>query len=133
VNLLAFLNPYRWIALAVLIAALAIGIPLAIHHHDAKQQDIGYQKRAAEDKAAADKQTAANLDLQRAAEKHYTVQRDSQDHYFTTTVKEVIHDAAPLAVCPLGPELVRVLNDANHCASADPGPTCGALGEVPTP
>lgn len=124
---------YRWVALAILIAALAIGIPLAKHHYDATQQKAGYDKRAAEDKAASEAQIARNLDLQRAAEKRYVVARDTQDHYFVTTVKEVHELAAPLASCPISDALRLRVNAAIECASADPAPTCGTSGEVPGP
>lgn len=129
--ILLALKYWKWIAGAVLIASLVIGIPLAKHHYDSGQQAIGYDMRAAEDKAAADAQTARNLDLQRQAEKKYVVTHDAQEKFFVETVKEVVHDAAPLAACGI-PEPVRLrINAAIECASADPAPTCGTLGQVP--
>lgn len=48
--ILLALKYWRWIALAILIASLAIGIPLAKHHYDATQQKVGYDKRVGEEK-----------------------------------------------------------------------------------
>ena len=132
-NLLAWLNPYRWLLAAGLIAAVVLGVPILKHRYDAGQQDIGYQKRAAEDKAAADAQTTRNRELQRAAELRYVVKGETQDHFFTTTITEIRHDAAPLAACPV-PEPVRVrLNAAAACARGDSASSCGPAEEVPSP
>jgi hypothetical protein len=122
---------YRWIALAILIAALAIGIPIAVHRHDTAQQAIGYDKRAAEDKAAADQQAQANRDLQRQAEKRYTVQAEVRDRFIVTTVREIRHDTENLAACVLSPSAVDRLRHAAECASEDRPASCGAGGPVP--
>ena len=50
-NLLKFLDPYRWLLAAGLIAALAIGIPILWHRHNEHQQEIGYERRAEEDRS----------------------------------------------------------------------------------
>jgi hypothetical protein len=102
-----------------------------VHRHDAAQQAIGYDKRASEDKVAADQQAQRNRDLQRQAELHYVVQREAQEKFIVTTVKEIHEAAAPLVSCPV-PEPVRVrLNAAARCALGDSPATCGAADQVP--
>lgn len=82
---------------------------------------------------AAQEQAARNRDLQRQAEINYVVKREAQDRYIVTTVKEIHEAAAPLATCPVPPDVVRLLNGANHCASGDSPAACGADGQVPGP
>lgn len=116
--------PLRWILLAVLVAALAIGIPVLWSRHNAGQQQIGYDRRAAEDRAAMEAQAADNLRLQRAAEKNYVVQGEVRDRFIVQTVREIRDAAAPLAACPV-PDPVRVrLNAAAACASGDTAGSC---------
>ncbi len=127
-NLLKFLDPYRWLLAAGLIAALAIGIPILWHRHNEHQQEIGYKRRAEEDRKASEAQTARNRELQRAAELRYTVQTEARDRFITKTVTEVRYAAQPLAACPV-PEPLRVrLNQAGACA--DSAAACGLGDEV---
>lgn len=126
-DLLKWLDPTRWIVLGLIALALVAGYAEFVHH----QRSIGYQRRAAEDKAAADAQTTRNLELQRASEKRYIVRREGQDQFFTQTITEVRYAAAPLASCPLPADLVRLLNDSAHCASDDTAASCSPAGKVP--
>lgn len=121
----------RWLIYGAVLVACVVGGKLAWHEHNLTQQGIGYAKRQAEDKAAADAQTQRNLELQRAAEKRYTVVQVKQERFFTKAAQE-IHDASkPLAACPV-PELVRLrLNAAASCASGDSPAACGDDAEVP--
>lgn len=132
-NLLAWLNPYRWLLVGALVAAVAIGVPIIVHRYDEARRDEGRAEIRAADKVAADAQTARNRELQRAAELHYVVQAQTRDRYFVTTVKEISDAAAPLAACPV-PDAVRVrLNAAAACARGDSPASCGPTGEVPIP
>lgn len=91
----------------------------------------GYERRAGEDKAAADAQAQSNRDLQRASEKRYTVVAEVRDRFITTTITEVRHATAALAACPVGPDAVRLFNAAAGCARADPAAACGAGEPLP--
>ena len=75
--------------------------------------------------AAVHAQEVRNRELQRAAEKRYTVQAGVRDRFMTQTITEVRYAAAPLASCPV-PELVRLyLNAASGCARGDSAAPCG--------
>lgn len=130
-DLLAWLNPYRWILLIALVLAVVFGVPIIKARYDAGQQKVGYDKRAGEDKAAMDAQTARNVDLQRASEKKYVVQAEVRDHYIVTTVTEIRDATTALASCPVGAGAVRLLNDAADCARGDSPTACGAGEPVP--
>jgi hypothetical protein len=119
----------RLLSVAALVAALLLGWHFLTSHYDSQ----GYERAKAEDKQASDEQAERNRELQRQAERNYVVKREAQDHFIVTTIKEIEHAAAPLATCPLPPDLVRLLNDANHCASGDSPASCGAADEVPKP
>lgn len=125
------LIPWRWLLLAALAAAVLVGVPILWHRHNADQQQIGYERRAAEDKAAAEAQTARMRDLQRQAELRYTVQATARDRFIVETITEVRHAAQSLAACPV-PDSARVqLNAAASCARGDPGSPCAAGEPVP--
>lgn len=120
----------RIAALLVIVLAIA-GAWWKVDRMFAAAEQRGYDRRAAEDKAAADAQTQRNRDLQRAAEKRYTVATEARDRFITTTIKEVHHAAAPLATCPV-PDDVRVrINAAARCALGDSPASCGADDGVP--
>lgn len=132
-NPLAWLNPGRWLLILGIVAAVAIGAPILKARYDAGQQRIGYDKRAKEDKDAANEQAARMRELTRAAELRYTVAREGQDRFFVTTIKEIDHAAAPLATCPVPPDAIRLLNNAARCARGDPGATGCAADPMPSP
>jgi hypothetical protein len=131
VNPLAWLSPGRWLLVLGLAVALMVGLPLLKSRYDAGQQEIGYERRADEDRKAAEEQTARNRELQRAAELRYTVTVNRQVTYFTQAAKEVHDAAAPLATCPVPPGLRLRLNAAAGCARGDPAATCGDADGVP--
>jgi hypothetical protein len=91
----------------------------------------GYERRAMEDKAAADSQAASNRELQRASEIRYTVAAQQRERFIVTTVKELHEAAAPLAACPVPADAVRLLNAASACASGDSPAACGPGDAVP--
>lgn len=139
-NPLAFLNPYRWLIYGGLVLAVVFGGAVLKHRYDEEQRDIGRAEvqakwdtaKAATAKVVED-QRARNIELQRAAEKKYVVTQKAQDHYFTKTITEIRYAAAPLASCPVPPELVRLLNNSAKCASGDSPASCGTDGKVPGP
>lgn len=92
---------------------------------DAREK-VGYERRAAEDAAAMREQAERNRELQRSAEKRYTVQTGIREEFITVTVKEVHHATANLSACVLTPDARRLLNDAADCASNDSPAACGA-------
>jgi hypothetical protein len=112
-NPLAWLNPGRWLAALALIGILTLGY----FGWRGNQREIGRQEARAELKAAAEAQTRRMYELQRAAEKRYTVQAEARERFIVTTVTEIRDATASLAACPLGPA-VRLLNDAAHCANS---------------
>lgn len=128
-----WLNPYRWLLALFLIAAVMVGVPVLVKRYDAHQQDIGYQRRAVEDRVAADAQTERNRELGRLVEMHYHVLADAREKFFAKVATEVHDAAAPLSACPV-PEPVRVrINAAIECASGDSPTACGAAVQVPGP
>lgn len=80
---------------------------------------------------AAQEQATRNRELQRAAELRYVVQREAQDSFFVTTVKEVHELAAPLSACAVPDDLRVRVNQAIACAVGNPASACGAADEVP--
>jgi hypothetical protein len=122
---------YARIAAGILIALAVAGLWWKVDRVLAAREQRGYDRRAQEDKTAADAQASRNRELQRAAEMRYTVAAQTRDRFFVTTVKEISDAAAPLAACPV-PEPVRVrLNAANECARGDSPASCGAPVQVP--
>ncbi len=117
--------PWRLILAGLLAAAVLVGVPILWHRHNTAQQAIGYERRAAEDKAAAEAQTARNRDNFRQSELRYTAAAELRDRFIVTTVREIRDAAAPLADCRL-PEPVRLrLGAAAECARGDsPGTDC---------
>lgn len=119
----------KLIAAGLILLALLAGWNRLTAYHER----IGYDRRAAEDKAAADAQTERNRELQRAAERRYTVVVQQHVTYFTRAAKEINDAAAPLSACPVPDDLRRLLNDAASCARGDPSAACGGDGTVRTP
>ena len=79
----------------------------------------------------AQAQAQRNRDLQRAAELRYTVQAGVREEFIGYTIKEIRHVAAPLASCPVPPDVVRLLRDAADCAREDRSTTCSSGQPVP--
>lgn len=122
---------YARLAAALMIVLAIVAAWWKVDRMFAAAEARGYDRRAAEDKAAAEAQTTRMRELQRAAELRYVVQAEGRDHFFVTTIREIRDAAAPLAACPL-PDAVRVrLNQAAQCARGDSQAACGAADEVP--
>jgi hypothetical protein len=116
------------IAAAVLVFALVFAVGRFVHHErqigrDEVQATFDAYKVAQE--RAAQEQIARNLDMQRQAEKRYTVQAEVRDHYITNTVIEVRHETDNLAACKLTDGAVRLLDSAAACAREDSAAACG--------
>ena len=79
----------------------------------------------------AQAQAQRQRDLQRAAELRYTVQAGVREEFIGYTIKEVSYAAAPLASCPVPPDVVRLFNRAAECSRSDSAATCGAGEPVP--
>jgi hypothetical protein len=128
---IAWLNPGRWLLVGIVIAALVVGLPLAKRAYDEGKREEGRQQVLEETRLAVEAQAARNREMQRATELRYTVHQQVREEYFVTTIREVIHEAEPLAACRV-PTAVRVrLNEARACALADPAAPCGAGERVP--
>lgn len=98
---------------------------------DLAELKAAYAEERAALVTAADAQRTRNLELQRAAERNYTVTRATQAQFFTASAQEVTHAAAPLADCPV-PVPVRVrLNAAAACARGDSPAACGSPTGMP--
>lgn len=122
----------RLAALIVIVLAIA-GAWWKFDRMLAKADAAGYERRAQEDKDAADKQTAGNRELGRLAEMHVQALATKREQFFTKAEKEIHDAAAPLATCPV-PEPVRVrLNAALACAIGDSPAACDPVGQVPSP
>jgi len=118
------------VAVGVL-AVLAIGLPLAKRTYDEGKREEGRAQVLEEMRVVTETQAARNRELQRAAELRYTVHQEVREEFFVTTIREVIHEAEPLAACPV-PEPVRVrLNAARACALGDSPAACGAGEQLP--
>lgn len=110
-------------------AALTIACGLAFSHFKAYRSGIHHaQEVCAEERAkserAAQEQAERNRDLMRKAEHKYVVQQAAQDRFQTVTVREVSHEAAPLADCPV-PDALRVrFNEARACALGESAASC---------
>lgn len=124
----------KGVAAVALIAGGAAGFAWFVHH----ERDIGRAEIQAKWnaervalQAEVQSQRERNLDLQRAAEKHYTVVTEVRDRFITKIVTEVKDATANLAACPLGADAIRLLDDASRCARADSAAACGSGGAVP--
>jgi hypothetical protein len=122
---------YARLAAGVLIVLAIAAAWWKVDHVLAAREEVGYQRRAAEDGAAANAQAARNRDLQRAAELRYIVAAEPRDRFFVTTVREIRHDTDNLAACVLTPGAVRRLHDAAACARGDSAAACGPGEPVP--
>jgi len=131
VNPLDLLSPYKWLLYGALAVAVIGGGTILVHRYNDGLREEGRAEVREADRAAMQAQADRNRDLQRAAEKRYTVQAQVRDHYITETVTEVRHEAAALAACPV-PEPARVrLNAAAGCARGDSAAACGPDQPVP--
>jgi hypothetical protein len=127
--MLALLNWRVWAAIGLAVI-LAFSHLTAYRHGKQSVQEKWDAAKVATERAVQE-QAQANRDLQRQAELKYVVRRDAQDRFLVTTVKEIEHAAAPMASCPVPPDVVRLLNAANDCAGSDSPASCGADGQVP--
>lgn len=98
-----------------------------------KVQSWRFAAKEAKAVAAVAEWEQKNRDLQRSAEKRYTVVQGIRDRFIVQTIREIRHAAAPLASCPV-PEPARgLLNDAADCARGDSPSACGADDGVRKP
>lgn len=104
---------WRWIAGAALIAALAIGIPLAKHHYDAGQQKTGYDRAYEEVRAANAKESLRRIERQEDANRETSK---------TLASLAADRDRAAVAASRLRDRLVAIQR------SSDPAPV--AAGET---
>lgn len=117
----------RAVILALIVTAAIAGWWRLTTHFENK----GYTRAQAEAREVADAQAQRNRELQRAAEKRYTVATEVRERVITEIVTEVRHEAASLAVCPV-PEPVRgLLNAARACASEDRPASGGPCEPLP--
>lgn len=131
-NPLNLLGPWKYAVYAAIAAALIGMSALLVHRYNDGLREEGRAEIRAADKAASEAQTARNIELQKAAEKRYTVVAQVRDHYITETITEVRHEAAALAACPV-PEPARVhLNATAECARGDSAAACGDDKPVPS-
>jgi hypothetical protein len=119
----------RAVACALLLAALVVAVGWFVHH----EREIGraevqakWDAERAALQAKVREQQDRNLELQRAAEKRYTVVAEVRDRFITKIVTEVRDATVNLAACRLSPDAVRLLDRAGRCASQDRPASCGA-------
>jgi hypothetical protein len=126
-----------WIRIAVYVLLAAAGAAAAWTVKDwkdgaqlARLQASWNAERAAQAQAVSTQQTR-NIELQKAAEKHYVVQVTGQDHFYVQTVTEIRDAEKPLASCPV-PDAVRVrLNAYAACARGDSTGACDSNDKLP--
>lgn len=124
----------KGVAAAVLVAGAAAGFSWFVHH----ERDIGRTEVQAKWdaervalQAEVQEQRARNLDLQRAAEKRYTVVTEVRERFITKIAPEVRNATDNLAACRLSPAAVRLLDAASRCAGKDRPATCATGDPVP--
>ena len=105
----------RLIAYVLLLVAIVAGY--AWWQHRTEQR--GAQAERARLEAVADLQREANRGRARDIEQAHANQTVYRDRFFTETIVEIRHAAAPLAACPVPDAAVRLLNDAANCAAHD--------------
>jgi hypothetical protein len=118
------LNPRLWIALAL--AGVLAFSHFTVYRSGRAAVQAKWDAAAVAQERASQAQTARNLELQRAAERKYVVQQDARDRFHTVTVREISHEAASLASCPVPERLRMRFNAARDCALGDPAASCGA-------
>jgi hypothetical protein len=114
-----------------ILASLVFAIVLAFTHLTAYRKGKQTERMRSDavliaQEREAHAQTARNLELQRAAEKRYVVQQDARDRFHTVTVREISHEAASLASCPVPERLRMRFNAARDCALGNSPASCGA-------
>lgn len=115
---------------AVLIAVAAVA-GYAWWQHRTEQR--GAQAERARLEAMADLQREANRGRARDIEQAHASQTVYRDRFFTETIVEIRHAAAPLASCPVPDAAVRLLNAASECAREDRPASCAAGDGVRDP
>lgn len=123
------LTPRIWIGLLIL-AALSFG-GFTLYRAGARSVQVKWEQDKLQQAKVLSDWKQRNDDLQRAAEKKYVVQKEAQDRYFVTTVKEIHDLAAPLASCAIPPDLRLRVNAAIECAGSDSSSTCFSASGVP--
>lgn len=121
---------FSWVKAAIAAAAL-VALTTAYFGWRGQQREIGRQEVRAEVAAQVSAQAERNRELQRAAEKRYTVVAEVRDRFIVNTVTEVRYATKHLAACPVGSDAVRLLNDAAACARGDSAAACDAGQPVP--
>jgi hypothetical protein len=116
----------RAIAAVLLALALIAGWWRLTAHYER----IGYDRRKAEDEAAAELQREANRGRAVQAETKQAAQAQIRERYIVTTVKELVHETDNLAACVLTPAARQRLHDAAACASQDRSAACGTGDSV---
>jgi hypothetical protein len=118
------LNPRLWIALAL--AGVLAFSHFTVYRSGRAAVQAKWDAAAVAQERASQAQTARNLELQRAAERKYVVQQDARDRFHTVTVREISHEAASLASCPVPERLRMRFNAARDCALGNSPASCGA-------
>ena len=126
---------YARLALLAAAVLLVLGIGWKVRHAgiEAGRAEVQQQWDAERVRLQAEvhAQAERNRELQRAAEKRYTVVAAARERFITQTITEVRYAAAPMASCPV-PEPVRLrLNAAAACARGDRSAACDADQPVP--
>lgn len=122
---------YARLAALVLILAAVAAVWWKAEHMLAAADRAGYDRRAAEDHAAAEIQRETNRGTARKAEESHAKQAEVREEFLVITSREVHHEAAPLAAC-LVPEPVRLrIRAAAECALGDRSSGCGTDDAVP--
>lgn len=112
---------------AALIAVAAVA-GYAWWQHRTEQR--GAQAERARLEAMADLQREANRGRARDIEQAQAAKAMYRDRFFTETIVEIRHAAAPLAACPVPDAAVRLLNAAAQCAREDRPASCAAGDQV---
>lgn len=124
---------YARLAAVIAIALLVAAAWWKVDRMFAAAERRGYDRRSAEDKAAAEAQTARMRELQRAAEMRYTVDAQLREEFLNDAEKEITRAAEPLAACPVPDDLRLRLNAAAGCARGDSPTACGPVDALRHP
>lgn len=134
-NVLALIPLRAWLAAGIALALFIGAGWFGAHERNVGRAQVQVQWDA--ERARLQAQIAAqnerNIELQRQAEKRYTVQAQTRDRVITQTITEVRNATVSLASCPVPAGAISLLNAASRCASEDSAAACGAGDAVQPP
>lgn len=122
-------SPWFWKTAAIMVLLAAFGAFCYCSGGAADRAELAEYKLAAQQQAETMREARATT-AREAAQKE-TVRTVTRTVYITKKSKEIDHDAAALAGCPIPAGTVRVLSDIARCAREDRPASCQSDDGVP--